>query len=48
VIAADEQELDVDGVQLAFRDVRVVGDADPDTNLPPVGQLRGRFDRLTS
>jgi len=48
VVAADQQELDVDGVKLALCDVRVLGDTDPNTYLAPVGQLRGRFDGLTS
>jgi len=48
VVAADQQELDVDRIQLALCDVRVVWDTDSEKDLAPVGQLRGRFDRLTS
>ena len=48
MVAADQQELDVDRIQLALCDVRVVWDTDSEKDLAPVGQLRGRFDGLSS
>jgi hypothetical protein len=40
------EELDVDGVELAPGDVRILGDADADANGAPVRKRRRRLDRL--
>jgi hypothetical protein len=42
------EELDVDGVELAPPNVRILGHSDPHANTAPVGKVGDRFDRLAA
>src|SRR5207248_3611537 len=48
VIAVDQGQFDVDGVEISFCDVGILGNTDPDAHRPAIRQRRDRLDRLSS
>src|SRR5205823_4388897 len=48
VIAVDQGQFDVDGVEISFCDVGILGNTDPHAHRPAVRHRRDRLDRFTA